>query len=336
MARRSNAMTGRTVSVVVPVWNEVESLPAVFEALEHLSRDLRTAGLSLEVVITDNASTDGSWDYITGNVSHLEDAKAFQFTRNYGFQESILFALSKASGDCAAVLQSDLQDPPELIPQFVERWSTGALAVAGRASSRPDGWSMTIARKLFYALANGSSESTVERGVQDFYLLDRRVIDDIVRSKPPMQLLRTYVSEHFGFAETIDYARRPRASGQPALSMSDYYQLALDGLLMSGGKAIRHLTIASFVLAFAAIALVVTLVAAYATGWRPGAPGWLSLVVALLFLFSALGTTSGIALEYLRRIARLGQPGPKAQCWQQTGSHIDTVTASAPRPWEGI
>ncbi len=318
------------VSIVVPVWNEIESLPSLLTALASLEKELAELGCVMEVVITDNASTDGSWELLTAS-SLPQRTRAFQFTRNFGFQESILFALSKTTGDCAVVLQSDLQDPPELIPEFVKRWQEGALTVAGRATERVDGAVMGLMRKAFYALASGASEAPVSRGVQDFYLLDRRVLNDLVQSKPPIQLIRTYVAEYFGFAATIDYSRRERVHGTASLSLRDYYALAMDGLLLSGGRAIRYLTIASFMLASIASTAAIALAIAYIIGWRPTVVGWLSLFLAFLLLSAVTGTTMGIALEYLRRIARLTQPGPRAQCWAVHESPAVPLTHNSPR-----
>ncbi len=310
----------RVVSIVVPVLNEREGLPRLLDALVELVDKLDEMGYGTQIVITDNASTDGSWEYLAAEAHRLKNVEAYQFTRNYGFQESLLFGLSKATGDCAVVLQSDLQDPPELIPQFLDLWKGGKLTVGGHAVSRVEGRMMQLVRRLFYSMVDSASEAPLARGVTDFYLLDRRVIDDVVASKPPMQLLRTYVAEHFGFQGILDYARRPRTTGTASLHLSDYYRLALDGLLLSGGRAIRRLTVFSFTLALLAIVVAVGLVVAFAIGWRPVVAGWMSLSVGFSLLVAIVGASSGLMLEYLLRLSRLAQPGPRPVVWRSLGA----------------
>lgn len=316
MASVRNTSEFCAVSVVVPVWNEVDGLPDLFSALADLEARLADHGFALHVVITDNHSTDGSWSAITAWLGRLGWAEAHQFTRNYGFQESILFGLSRALGDCAVVLQSDLQDPPELVLEFVRRWTDGAATVAGQAISRAEGTLVTAIRGLFYRLLDVASDAAVVRGVQDFYLLDRRVVDDILASKPPTSLLRTYVAEHFGFSSLVPYERRARLHGEASLGLADYYRLALDGLLLTGARALRLLTVLSFCLAGLALLCAIGLLAAYAAGWRPPVSGWMSLAVGFGLTLAVLGISSGIVLEYLRRLAALAQPGPRAVVWR--------------------
>ena len=305
-----------SVSVVIPVWNEAESLLSLFDAVVNLEAEMERLGTRLHVVLTDNQSSDASWDIIDTQLSRLQWAEAHQFSRNYGFQESILFGLSCARGDCAVVLQSDLQDPPELTLAFVDLWRQGAVTVAGQAMTRAEGHVMTTFRRAFYGLLNGASEGSVAAGVQDFYLLDRRVIDDVVASKPPTQLLRTYVAEHFGFAALVPYERRARAAGEASLTLADYYQLALDGLLLSGARAIRLVTVASLLVASLAMVAAVGLLLAFLIGWRPVVAGWLSLSVGFSLMLAVVGAAAGITVEYLRRLAILVAPGPRARVWR--------------------
>jgi glycosyltransferase involved in cell wall biosynthesis len=305
-----------TVSLVIPVWNEAESLLTLFDAVVRLEGEMERNGIRLHVVLTDNQSSDRSWDIIAAELSRLRWAEAHQFSRNFGFQESILFGLSCARGDCAVVLQSDLQDPPELIHTFIRLWREGAAVVAGQATTRAEGHLMNTLRRAFYGLLNRASEGPMAVGVQDFYLLDRRIIDDVVASKPPTQLLRTYVAEHFGFSALVPYERRARAAGEASLTLADYYQLAMDGLLLSGSRAIRFVTVASFMLAGLAVGAALGLLLAFVFGWRPVVSGWLSLSIGFALMLALVGAAAGITVEYLRRLAMLVTPGPRARVWR--------------------
>jgi dolichol-phosphate mannosyltransferase len=307
-----------SIAVVVPVFNEAEGIPRLTEELTALEAELRSWNLAVEVILMDNASQDSSWHDLVNAVRVRPTWRAFTFTRNFGFQESILFGLSQSRSDAAVILQSDLQDPPEMIPAMVSLWQDGSRAIAGRATERAEGRLSTGSRNLIYRLMDLSSDSKVERGVQDFYLLDRRVITDLVRNKPPAQLIRTYVAEHFGFDHVLPYERHARKTGTAQLSIGDYYSLAMDGLLTSGSRGIRRFTVGAFGIAALSVCAFLGIAVSWLAGWRPGAAGWLSLVLILLVALSLAGAAGGLILEYLIRLLRSVAPGPRADIWETT------------------
>jgi glycosyltransferase involved in cell wall biosynthesis len=292
------------LTLIIPVHNEDENIHELCVRVQELEQQLSSRNYSLHVLFLDNASSDDSWIQIESELPKFLQATAIRFTRNYGFQNSIAYGVSMVKDGCAVVLQSDLQDPPELVLKLVDLWRKGALTVGAQPVKRSENSMMNLVRRLFYlilSLLSGSGETT---GIQDFYLLDAKVCMEIVAAKPQKQLLRTYISENFGFQCLVTYERSPRNAGTPSLNIVDYYDLALDGFLLSGSRGIRFLTIGSFIVAALSFCASIALVFAYIAGWRPPIGGWLSLMVIFTTFSSLMLAAMGLSLEFLQRLLK--------------------------------
>lgn len=294
-----------TLSLVVPVFNEAENLVALADCLEQLAHELASENGALEVVVTDNASSDSSWLILSSWRPTLFRLKAYSLAINVGFQASLLFGLRRATGDCVAVLQSDLQDPPELILNFVREWKSGADVVLGKVQDRAERRMNRAPRHAFYWMLSRMSEKTVTGGIQDFYLFDGYLLDTVVSGSDTLQFLRVKVQNISANTATISYSRSPRDRGTSTFSVMSYVGLALDAMLLYGSRVVRLAVAASFGLTCCALLSGFTLVISYAFGWRPAVAGWMSLALLVLVMASALGLVTSLALEYLIRIYRL-------------------------------
>ena len=292
----------KKVSLIIPVFNEEENIPFVIEAVLALKERLSRKGCLLEVIVTDNHSTDGSWSALREWAASNEEVTAFRLTRNYGFQASLVFGIRKASGDCVVILQSDLQDPPELIDEMVQLWLDGSRVVVARAVDRAEGIVMKSIRRAYYLLLQLTSDKPLMRGVQDFYLLDRSVYPDVTSGGYTHQFLRGHIVGLFGPDSVIDYDRAERKRGKTSFSLSSYYRIGMDGLLLHGSRLIRAGAMLSVFFAIMSIVALVLLVAFIAVGWRPAVAGWASVILLQLILFGVLGFVLAIVLEYLVRI----------------------------------
>lgn len=292
------------VTLVIPVHNEAPNLHRLFEELLKLQKILANQHVVMHSLFLDNASSDDSWSQIAGQISTLNSAEAIRFSRNYGFQDSITYGLSLVNTGCCVVLQSDLQDPPELVPNLIGHWLDGAQTVAGKATSRAENPVVNSIRRSFYFILDAITESRVNKGVQDFYLLDASVCQELVSAKPQRQLIRTYISENFKFERLVAYDRRKRLNGEASLNLSDYYDLAMDSFLLNGRRGIKFLTLASFAVSGLSLVLGMALAISYLLGWRPALAGWMSLMVMFTLIFSSILVSAGITFEFLYRILR--------------------------------
>src|SRR4051794_15562069 len=217
------------ISLAIPVFNEESNIRACHSAVCAVIDPL-ASGYQFEFVFTDNHSTDSTPIILNQLATEDPRVRAFRFSRNFGYQRSILTAYLKARGDAAIQLDCDLQDPPELIPVFLEKWRAGSDVVYGIRKSRLESARWTIARKVFYWLVDVLSEDPIPRDAGDFRLISRRVIEELRRIQEPNPYLRGTIAS-LGFTQSgIDYDRRARTVGTSKFSFYDNVKLALDGI----------------------------------------------------------------------------------------------------------
>ena len=289
------------ISLVVPVFNEEDNIPLFYPAVRAVIDPL-AAQYDFEFVFTDNHSADRTPQLLRELARQDPRVKAFRFSRNFGYQRSILTAYLRSSGAAAIQLDCDLQDPPELIPVFLEKWSAGSDVVYGIRKSRLESSHWTVARKLFYWLVDFLSEDPIPRDAGDFRLISRRVIDELRRIDEPSPYLRGTIAT-LGFQQTgIDYARRARAVGASKFSFYDNIKLALDGIINQSVVPLRMATYLGMgIAAFTVLASLGYILAYFTVGFRAPA-GFTTTTVLILGSLGINALLLGIIGEYLGRM----------------------------------
>ncbi len=217
-------------SICVPVLNELENLHDLYQFFCSFCEKY-SGSLDFELVITDNHSTDGSWEEILNITRNDSRVRAYRFGRNIGYQKSILFNFRQSRGDFLIQLDADLQDPPEILSEMIDEWLNGAKVVSGRRVDRAEGALVNLLRKTGYSFLSRSSENVLKPDVGDFRLLDREVVRLLVRSKNPTPYLRGMISK-LGFQETfINYRRQARKSGVSKFPIVKVLSLGWNGFL---------------------------------------------------------------------------------------------------------
>src|SRR6266550_4802790 len=201
--------TDSMVSIVVPVCNEEANLP---ELRSRLGTAL--AGQEFECILVDDGSTDTTAAMIRDFAREDPRFKLVSLSRNFGHQAAIFAGLTFARGACVAVMDGDLQDPPELIPDMVRAWRKGAEVVYGVRTARKEGWFTRAAAATFYRVQTRLSKTTMPLDSADFAVMDRRVVDLIVAIRerhPYLRGLRSWV----GFRQVaFPYERDRRRKGR--------------------------------------------------------------------------------------------------------------------------
>jgi dolichol-phosphate mannosyltransferase len=290
----------KLISVVVPVFNERENVAALHERVSEVFESL--PGYDLELIFTDNHSTDGTFDEIVRLASLDKRIRAYRFSRNFGFQRSILEGYRKARGDAAVQIDADLQDPPELIARFIELWEQGNAVVYGVRVKRPDPWHVNLARKAFYRFAALLSEDPLQIDAGDFRLVDRRVLDVLHQLDDAQPYLRGTIAS-MGFDQAgVEYERAARHSGSSKFSLSHMLALSLDGILNHSTIPLRVATYTGLAVSLVtAIGIVGYLVARFAYG-REWPAGFATTTALLLLSISLNALFLGIIGEYLGRM----------------------------------
>ncbi|MBX2811305.1 MAG: glycosyltransferase [Myxococcales bacterium] len=299
----------KLISICIPVLNEEDTLDTLYETLEILLAQ-HEAKYEFELIFTDNHSTDQTFEKLHILAQKDPRVRVFRFSRNFGYQRSILTAYLKSRGDAVVQLDCDLQDPPELIFEFLTKWEEGYDVVYGIRKKRDEHFLMETIRKVFYRLANFLSEDPLPVDAGDFRLADRKIVRTLGLMNDSQPYLRGAISA-MGFSQLgIPYERRNREAGTSKFSVKDLFGLALDGILNHSTVPLRVATfIGMFVAACTLFGVGVFVVAKVAAGatWPAGFATLATLILASMSLNALF---LGIIGEYLGRIYKQVKRGP--------------------------
>lgn len=291
------------ISICVPVFNEERNIEPLYEALVPVLEEVSDR-YEFEIIFTDNHSSDGTPEVLERLVQKDRRIRALRFSRNFGFQRSILTGYLNAHGQSAIQIDCDLQDPPSLIIEFIRKWESGYLVVYGIRATRKESWWMNATRKLFYRLVDSLSEDELPLDAGDFRLVDRRVLDELRRFEDSQPYLRGTIAA-LGFNQLgISYERQERKRGESKFSFAELIGLALDGILNHSVVPLRIATYLGLAISVATLLAI----GVYAVGrvffGRNWPPGFASIIVLILGSLSLNALFLGIIGEYIGRIYR--------------------------------
>ena len=299
------------VSVAFPVWNEEANLRPLYTQVRQA---LLQAGVAYEMVFVDNGSTDGSLSMIK-EIAHADPAVRYvSLSRNFGHQGALLAGLRYSRGAAVITMDADLQHPPALIPAMVRLWREGVEVIY--TTKRQAALSPLRLRQvqLFYWILSKLSALHLSLGQSDFRLLDRKVVDVLIRLPEHRKFFRGLV-EWVGFRQTgLEYDVAPRHAGSSKFSYRSLVSFAIDGILAFSFVPLRWSLVAGLIVAslcllygFFTVALgVLTLMGA---SYRLP-PGWVSLSASALFVASVQLIAIGLLSEYVGRIFEQAQGRP--------------------------
>jgi polyisoprenyl-phosphate glycosyltransferase len=288
------------ISIVIPCYNEREGIRETHDRVSAVMRGL--SGFRHEVVYVDDGSRDGTPDILRDIQAGDPAVRVVCLSRNFGHQCAVTAGLASASGDAAVIMDADLQDPPEVVPQMVARWIEGAEVVYGVRTDREGETRFKLwTARVFYRLIRRISDTDMPLDSGDFRLLDRRVVDAIVAMPERGRFVRGMVS-WVGFRQVgIPYRRAARFAGTNKYPVARMLRFAMDGIISFSVKPLRLSTHLGFLAAgFALVAIL------YALGMRiftdTWVTGWTALLIAVLFLGGIQLISLGIIGEYVGRL----------------------------------
>lgn len=288
------------VSVVVPCYNEEQ---VIIETNRQLVAALGALpATDFEIVYVDDGSSDATIDRLREIQNLDQRVRVVRLSRNFGHQLAVSAGLEHAAGDAVVIIDADLQDPPDVIPEMVARWRDGYHVVYGMRTDRPGETAFKLwTAKLFYRFINRLSKVQIPLDVGDFRLLDRQVVDVLLGMPERDRFLRGMVS-WIGFRQiAVMYARAERRAGASKYPLFKMLQFAADGVLSFSLTPLRlalWVGFLSIALAFAGI-LYALIVRFYTKDF---VRGWTSIFTAVLFIGGAQLITLGIIGEYIGRI----------------------------------
>lgn len=292
-------MSGRRdrICVVVPVYFNAATLPAMAERLRAAARD---ADWDIEVLFVDDGSGDDSWAKISEIASAWPQARGVRLTRNFGSQMAIVAGLQEATGDAAAVLSADLQEPPELLAELVRAWRGGATAVFAVRKSRPEPWPTRAASGLYYRALKRLAFEEMPAGGFDCFLVGRPAIDFLVSNREVHASLPGLLLWSGFPATLVPYDRVAREEGHSRWTFAKKLKYFIDSVVSFSYAPLRWMSVAGALLALIAFGYAALLVALKVVRGQP-IQGWTSLMVALAFFSGVQLLSLGILGEYLWR-----------------------------------
>jgi len=290
----------KKISILIPCFNEEQSLPLLYPELVKLMDSL--PGYEWEVLFVNDGSLDGTLDLLRQYSKQDSRINYVSLSRNFGKEAAMLAGFDYVTGDCMVIIDADLQDPPELIPEMVKWWEQGYEDVYAKRKSRGrESWLRKRLSMLFYRMLQSSSRFDVLQNVGDFRLLDRRCINALKRMRESERYTKGMFS-WIGFKKKeIEFDRGNRQAGKSAWSYRQLFSLAIDGITSFSSLPLRISTIAGFFISLLAF-IYMMVVFIRALIWGNPVQGYPSLLVIILFLGGIQLLSLGIIGEYIGRI----------------------------------
>jgi dolichol-phosphate mannosyltransferase len=288
-----------SISVVSPVWNESDSL---IELYKRVSKVMESSGECWELVLVDDGSTDGTTQMILEMAERDDRVRPVIFARNFGQQSAVAAGLDYSRGDAVVVIDADLQDPPELIQELIERWRKGFEVVyAQRTEREGESFLKKVTARLFYRIINRITEIDIPLDTGFFRLLDRRVVDVIKTMREHHRFFRA-MSIWVGFRQTaVEYKRESRFAGESKYPIKKMIKLAMTAITGFSFWPLQMAMYLGFIASGISIIAIPVVIGMRLTGSQEFL-GQASTLIAVLFLGGVQLISLGILGEYIGRL----------------------------------
>lgn len=290
------------LSVIIPIYNEEDNIPALYERLRGVLDPMLLPG-GYEFIFINDGSRDQSLALIQTLAARDQRVHFINFSRNFGHQIAVTAGLDRAEGEAVVIIDADLQDPPELIPQLYQKLHEGYEVVyAKRRSRQGESAAKKLTAKLFYRILASITNISIPVDTGDFRVISRKVVEALRRMPEQNKFIRGQIS-WIGYRQTyLEYDRAERAGGETGYTYRKMIKLALDGITAFSDVPLKAATVGGFVVSGVAfLVMLFTLYARFVS--HDYEPGWASLMVSILFLGGVQLIAVGIIGEYMARLS---------------------------------
>lgn len=292
----------KLISIVIPVYNEEPNIDNLIPRIAAVADSLLDK-YDFEFIFTDNCSEDNTFGKLAEWAEREKRIRVFRFSRNFGFQRSILTGFLKTRGEAAIQLDADLQDPPELIPEMLEKWEEGYEVVYGIRRKRKESLFLNLGRKFYYWLVDAiSDEMPVARDAGDFRLISSKVINVLRNIRGNIPYIRGTIAE-IGFAQTgIPYDRDARTEGESKFRPLKLISFALDGLVHQSTLPLRLSAFFGMGVGLAGIVFIGVLLFRYFVAGEDWPAGFATLSILIMLTMMMNAFFFAIIGEYIGRL----------------------------------
>lgn len=290
----------KKITILVPAYNEEEALPLLYERVSKIMNDMKDYEFELLFV------NDGSKDNTLNEIKKLREqdkrVSYVDFSRNFGKEIGMIAGLDYATGDCVIIMDADLQDPPELIPQMVELWEQGYDDVyAQRKSRKGETWLKKFTSKMYYKVLQSLTRVPIQKDTGDFRLLDRRCVNALKKMRETSRCSKSMFSWIGYNKKAILYARDPRIAGKTKWNYMKLIDLAIDGITAFTTSPLRISTFLS-IPTFLALLIYFIYVIVKCCRLHIAIQAFQATILLILFFAGVQIVLIGIMGEYLGRI----------------------------------
>jgi polyisoprenyl-phosphate glycosyltransferase len=286
----------KLISIIVPVYNEEEVVVQFYARLKENLKD------NYEIIFIDDGSADQTLNLIKDIANNDQKVKILSFSRNFGHQFAITAGIDHCEGDAAIIIDADLQDPPEVIPEMIKKWKDGYNVVfAVRKKRKGENFFKRATASVFYRLIKHISNIEIPLDTGDFRLIDKKVIETLKKMPEKSRFMRGLVS-WVGFKQVaLEYEREKRFAGKTKYPMRKMVNFALEGITSFSFFPLRLISLLGMMISFLTfVFILVVLWLRLFTSWT--ITGWTSLMLAILFLGGIQIIAIGILGEYLAKV----------------------------------
>jgi len=287
-------------SVIVPMYNEEE---VVTETYKRLTRVMESIGENYEIIFINDGSRDNTRTILCEICKNDKNVKMIDFARNFGHQIAITAGMDYAAGECMVIIDGDLQDPPELIPDMIKIWRDGYDVVYGKRKARHgETFFKKFTAKAYYRILRSLTTVDIPVDTGDFRLIDRKVCEALKQLPERSRYVRGLVS-WVGFKQTaLEFERNERFAGETKYPLKKMIKLAMDGIMSFSYKPLKLASYIGAILSGFSFLYLIIVVIQRLFFPETAQTGWASLIAVSLFFNGIILLMLGIIGEYIGRI----------------------------------
>lgn len=291
----------KTISIVIPTYNEEDNIISVYKRTVSVF-ETKLPKYKFNIIFVDNCSTDKTKELILSLAQKDTRVKAIFYVKNFGINRSIFYGLTQAQGDCAILMYADMQDPPEVIPKFVEEWELGSKIVCGVKLKSQENPIMFFVRKCYYSVLKHITEVDHIEQYNGFGLYDRQFLNLLVSLDDSMPYLRGIVAE-LGFKrKNISYIQEKREFGKSKFNFFRLYDVAMLGITSYSKIVLRMATIIGLIIALCSLGVAAFTFIYKLIHWDSFPVGNAAISIGVFFLGSVQLFFIGLLGEYVLSI----------------------------------
>ena len=292
----------KKISLVIPMYYEEEVANECYEKVSSVLKKLEDK-YDYEIIFVNDGSKDKTLEILEEIAKKDEKAKIISFSRNFGHQAAVTAGLKEVTGDAIVIIDADLQDPPELIPEMLELWEQGNEVIYGKRKTRKgESAFKLLTAKMFYKTLNALSDVEIPKDTGDFRLVDRKVVD-VINSLPEHNKFLRGLFSWVGFKQkAYEYERQERYAGKTKYPLKKMLKLASDGIISFSSKPIKLVGALGILSIFISIIILIYALISYIFKLNDLSAGWTSIMVAITFFAGVQLLSLWVISEYIGRI----------------------------------